>query len=160
MEINNLGGNSADNIANKLIVDTYITTINSTAKGKLQEFINDVQEKKTTKINKEFSEKNLQLTKDELTKKKNELYSKKAEEFLINRKIYPNINNELQTSYVEKRDILKKGIEDINANIVDLTQQKKSIKEQKDKYDYDLSTRKKIIDVFKNTKNKPVQNPA
>jgi hypothetical protein len=157
MNINNLKGNNDNNIANKSIVDTYIEGINSTAVVKLGEFKKDVQEKKTTKINKEFSEKNLQLTKDELTKKKNELYSKKTEEFLINRKINPKINNDLQKSYVEKKDILKKNINDINTNIQILAQQKKSIKEQKDKYNYDLSTRKKIIDAFKNT-NKPVQN--
>jgi hypothetical protein len=157
MVINNLEGNNDNNTAYESIVDKYIAGINSTAVVKLNEFKNDVQEKKTTKINKEFSEKNLQLTKDELTKKKNELYSKRAEKFLINRKIYPKINNELQTSYVEKRDILENNINDINANIQTLTQQKNSIKEQKDKYNYDLSTRKKIIDAFKNT-NKPVQN--
>jgi hypothetical protein len=159
MEINNPGGNSADNTANESIVDEYITGINSTAVVKLNEFKNDVQDKKTTKINKEFSEKNLQLTKDELTKKKNELYSKQAEEFLINRrKINPKMDNDLQTSYVEKKDILKNDINAINANIQTLTEQKKSIKEQKDKYDYELSTSKQIKDALFGTKNKPVQN--
>jgi hypothetical protein len=147
-EINNLGGNNNNNIAYESMVNEYIASINNTAVVKLNEFKKNVQDKKTTKINKEFSEKNLQLTKDELTKKENELYSKKAEKFLINRKIYPNINNELQTSYVEKRDNLEKNIDDIKANIQTLTQKKNG-------YNYDLSTGKKIIDAFK---NKPVQN--
>ena len=156
--INNLGGNYNKNIAYVSMVNEYIASINSTAVVKLNEFINDVQDKKTTKINKEFSEKNLQLTKDELTKKKNELYSNQAEEFLINRKIYPNIKNELQTSYVEKKNILKNNIDEIKANIKDLTQQKNSIKELKDKYNNELSTSKQIKDTLFGTKNKPVQN--
>jgi hypothetical protein len=118
--INNLGGNNNNNTAYESMVNEYIASINNTAEGKLIEFKKDVQDKKTTKINKEFSEKNLQLTKDELTKKKNELYSNQAEEFLINRKIYPNIKNELQTSYVEKKNILKNNIDEIKANIKDL----------------------------------------
>jgi hypothetical protein len=159
-EINNLGGNYNKNIAYVSMVNEYIAGINSTAVVKLNEFKKDVQDKKTTKINKEFSEKNLQLTKDELTKEKNELYSNQAEEFLINRKIYPNIKNDLQTSYVEKKNILKNNIDEIKANIEGLTQQKNSIKEKKDKYNNELSTRKKIKDFLVATKNKLAQNPA
>jgi hypothetical protein len=52
---------------------------------------------------------------------------------------------------------LENDINDIKTNIQTLTQEKKSIKEKKDEYNYKLSTRKKIKDALFNT-NKPVQN--
>lgn len=103
----------------KEVVDSYITQIQESAKNKLNIFKEDVLDKKTAKINKEISEKKLKETKDELTKKENELYSKKAEKFLINRKINPKIikSSDLQKSYVNTRDALKKDISNIEENI-------------------------------------------
>ena len=77
-------------------VDNHITKIVASANQDLVNFKNQVKKEKETKINKEISEKKLKETKDELTKEKNELYSKKAEKFLIDRKINPKINSDLQ----------------------------------------------------------------
>ena len=81
-----------------------------------------------------------------MTKKENELYSKKAEEFLINRKINPKIKSDLRESYETTRNTLGNDISDIKENIDTLKEKKKSIKEEKNKYDYELSTEKKIRD--------------
>ena len=139
-------------------VDNHITKIVASANQDLVNFKNDVKSKKETKINKEISEKKLKETKDELTKKENELYSKEAEKFLINRKINPKINRDLRESYETTRDTLVDDISDIEGNINTLKEQKKSIKEEKDNYDYELSTRKKIIDTFYKPKTNPGRN--
>ena len=110
----------------KEVVDSHITQIEENAKNKLNIFKQDVLDKKTAKINKEISEKKLKETKDELTKKENELYSKKAEKFLINRKINPKRNSsDLQKSYVNTRDALENDIDSINSNINTLKEKRK-----------------------------------
>ncbi len=117
-------------IKKKADVDSHITQIEENAKNKLDRFKEDVLDKKTAKINKEISEKKLKETKDELTKKENELYSKKAEKFLINRKINPKIkSSDLQKSYVNTRGDLENDINSIKINIDALKEQKKSIKQ-------------------------------
>lgn len=117
-------------IKKKADVDSYITQIEKNAKNELDRFKEDVLDKKTAKINKEISEKKLKETKDELTKKENELYSKKAEKFLINRKINPKIkSSDLQKSYVNTRGDLENDINSIKINIDALKEQKKSIKQ-------------------------------
>jgi len=141
-------------------VDNHITKIVASANQDLVNFNNQVKKEKETKINKEISEKKLKETKDELTKKENELYSKEAEKFLINRKINPKINRDLRESYETTRDTLGNDISSIEGNINTLKEQKKSIKEEKDNYDYELSTRKKIIDTFYKPKTNPGQNPS
>ena len=93
-----------------------------------------------------------------MTKKENELYSKEAEKFLINRKINPKINRDLRESYETTRDTLGNDISSIEGNINTLKEQKKSIKEEKDNYDYELSTRKKIMDTFSTPKTNPDRN--
>jgi hypothetical protein len=117
-------------IKKKADVDSHITQIEKNAKNELDRFKEDVLDKKTAKINKEISEKKLKETKDELTKKENELYSKKAEKFLINRKINPKIkSSDLQKSYVNTRGDLENDINSIKINIDALKEQKKSIKQ-------------------------------
>jgi hypothetical protein len=138
----------------KKYVDSNITQIEKIATEKLNTFKSEVEKEKDTKINKEISEKKLKETKDELTKKENELYSKKAENFLINRKINskinpkinPKIDSDLRKSYENKRNTLVGDISDIKDNIDKLKEEKKSIKEEKNKYDFELSTEKKIRD--------------
>jgi hypothetical protein len=139
-------------------VDNHITQIVGIANQDLVNFKNQVKKEKETKINKEISEKKLKETKDELTKKENELYSKKAEEFLINRKINPKIKSDLRESYENKRETLGNDISGIEGNIDILKEKKKSIKEEKDNYDYELSTRKKIMDTFSTPKTNPGRN--
>ena len=139
-------------------VDNHITKIVASANQDLVNFNNQVKKEKETKINKEISEKKLKETKDELTKKENELYSKEAEKFLINRKINPKINRDLRESYETTRDTLGNDISSIEENINTLKEQKKSIKEEKDNYDYELSTRKKIMDTFSTPKTNPGRN--
>ena len=139
---------------NITMVDNHIKQIGTSATEELVNFKNQVKDKKTAKINKEISEKKLKETKDELTKKENELYSKKAENFLINRKINskinpkinPKIDSDLRKSYENKRNTLVGDISDIKDNIDKLKEEKKSIKEEKNKYDFELSTEKKIRD--------------
>lgn len=117
------------NTTNITMIDLHITQIEENAKNKLNIFKKDVLDKKTAKINKEISEKKLKETKDELTKKENELYSKKAEKFLINRKINPKRNSsDLQKSYVNTRDALENDIDSINSNINTLKEKRKNDK--------------------------------
>ena len=117
------------NTTNIKKIDSYITQIGISATEKLVKFTNQVEKEKETKINKEISEKKLKETKDELTKKENELYSKKAEKFLINRKINPKINSsDLQKSYVNTRDALENDIDSINSNINTLKEKRKNDK--------------------------------
>lgn len=145
----------------KKYVDSNITQIEKIATEKLDTFKNEVEDKKTAKINKEISEKKLKETKDELTKKENELYSKEAEKFLIDRKINskinpkinPKIDSDLRKSYENKRYTLVGDISDIKDNIDKLKEEKKSIKEEKNKYDDELSTKKKIMDDGKKIMN-------
>lgn len=141
-------------------VDNHITQIVGIANQDLVNFKNQVKKEKETKINKEISEKKLKETKDELTKKENELYSKKAENFLINRKINPKIDSDLRESYENKRETLGNDISGIEGNIDILKEKKKSIKEEKDNYDYELSTRKKIMDTFSTPKTNPGRNQS
>ena len=139
-------------------VDNHITQIVGIANQDLVNFKNQVKKEKETKINKEISEKKLKETKDELTKKENELYSKEAVKFLINRKINPKIKSDLRESYETTRNTLGNDISGIEGNINTLKEKKKSIKEEKDNYDYELSTRKKIMDTFSTPKTNPGRN--